>query len=68
MTNRILNVSTDVLLLTVLAAAWAITCEAKEPAHFVPANLGKAGNIPYPASSLDAGVVTLSVGWTRQVR
>ena len=60
-TNRILNVSTDVLLLAVLAAAWAITCEAKEPAHFVPANVSKAGNIPYPTSSLDAGVVTLSV-------
>ncbi len=34
---------------------------AKEPAHFVPANVRTAGNIPYPASSLDAGVVTLSV-------
>lgn len=60
-TKRILNVSIDVLLLTVLAVAWAITCEAKEPAHFVAADVSKAGNIPYLASSLDAGVVTLSV-------
>jgi hypothetical protein len=58
--KRIFNVSTSVLPMT-LAAAWAITCAAKEPAHFVPANVSKAGNIPYPASSLDAGVVTLSV-------
>ena len=40
--------------------AWAITSEAREP-HFVPANVSKAGNIPYPTSSLDAGVVTLAV-------
>jgi outer membrane biosynthesis protein TonB len=58
--KRIFNVSTSVLLM-MLAAAWAITCEAKESAHFIPANVSKAGNIPYPASSLDAGVVTLSV-------
>ena len=57
--NRIFSVSTR-LLLVMLTAAWATTCEAKEPAHFVPANVSKAGNIPYPASSLDAGVVTLS--------
>jgi len=57
--KRIFNVSASVLLM-MLAVAWAITCEAKEPAHFVPANVSKAGNIPYPASSLDAGVVTLS--------
>jgi outer membrane biosynthesis protein TonB len=48
------------LLLTMLGAAWAIPCPSKER-HFVPANLSKAGNIPYPTSSLDAGVVTLSV-------
>jgi hypothetical protein len=58
--KRIFNVSASVLPM-MLAAAWAITCEAKEPAHFVPANVSKAGNIPYPASSLEAGVVTLSV-------
>jgi len=58
--KRIFNGSTSVLLI-MLAVAWAITCEAKEPAHFIPANVSKAGNIPYPASSLDAGVVTLSV-------
>jgi hypothetical protein len=58
---RILSVSSGVLLLTMLAAAGAIICEAKETAHFVPANVSKAGSIPYPTSSLDAGVVTLSV-------
>jgi outer membrane biosynthesis protein TonB len=58
--KRIFNVSTSVLLI-ILAVAWATTCEAKEPVHFIPANVTKAGNIPYPASSLDAGVVTLSV-------
>jgi TonB family protein len=59
--KRILNVSNGVLLLTMLVAAWALTSEAKEPAHFVPASVSTAGDIPYPASSLDAGVVTLSV-------
>src|SRR5271170_1351426 len=58
--KRIFNSSTGVLLLTALAVASAITCDAKEP-HFVPANVSKAGNIPYPTSSLDAGVVTLAV-------
>jgi len=58
--KQIFSVSTSVPLI-ILAVAWAITCEAKEPAHFIPANASKAGNIPYPASSLDAGVVTLSV-------
>ncbi len=61
MIKRILNVSNGVLLLTMLVAAWALTSEAKEPAHFVPASVRTAGDIPYPASSLDAGVVTLSV-------
>ena len=59
--KRIFGVSASVLLM-LLTALWVTTCEGKEPAHFVPANVSKAGNIPYPASSLDAGVVTLSVG------
>lgn len=58
--KRIFSVSTS-LLLVMLTAAWVTRFEAKEPAHFVPANASKAGNIPYPASSMDAGVVTLSV-------
>ncbi|MGB2634145.1 MAG: energy transducer TonB [Candidatus Acidiferrum sp.] len=58
--KRIFNLSASVLL-AMLVMTCAITCEAKEPAHFVPANLSKAGDIPYPTSSLDAGVVTLSV-------
>jgi outer membrane biosynthesis protein TonB len=58
--KRIFSVATSVLLI-MLTAAWVTTFDAKEPAHFVPANVSKAGNIPYPASSLDAGVVTLSV-------
>lgn len=61
MIKRILNLSTGVLLLTMFAAVWALTSEAKKPAHFVPASVSKAGEIPYPANSLDAGVVTLSV-------
>ena len=61
MIKRILNLSTGVLLLTMFAAVWAHTSEAKKPAHFVPASVSKAGDIPYPANSLDAGVVTLSV-------
>ena len=59
--KRIVNVSVGGLMVAVLAAAWALTSEAKEPGHFVPASVSKAGDIPYPASSLDAGVVTLSV-------
>jgi TonB family protein len=58
--KRIVRVSIS-MLPTVLAALWAITCEAKEPKHFVPADVSKAGDIPYPTSRLDAGVVTLSV-------
>lgn len=61
MIKRILNLSTGVLLLTMFAAVWALTSEAKKPTHFVPASVSKAGDIPYPANSLDAGVVTLSV-------
>jgi TonB family protein len=59
--KRISDLSTGVLLLTMLFAACASTSEAKKPAHFVPASVSKAGDIPYPANSLDAGVVTLSV-------
>jgi outer membrane biosynthesis protein TonB len=58
--KQIFSISTS-LLLIMLTAAWVTTCKAKEPEHFVPANVNKAGNIPYPSSSLDAGVVTLAV-------
>jgi outer membrane biosynthesis protein TonB len=34
---------------------------AKDPPHFVAPHVLKAGPFPYPASSLDAGVVTLSI-------
>jgi outer membrane biosynthesis protein TonB len=44
-----------------LVATWTSTGEAKKPAHFVSASVSKAGDIPYPANSLDAGMVTLSV-------
>jgi periplasmic protein TonB len=47
--------------LSLLAAAWAAPCPAKKPAQFVPANLTAATDIPYPSTSLDAGVVTLSI-------
>jgi TonB family protein len=59
--KQIVKLFTGVLLLTMLVAAWTSTSEAKKPAHFVPASVSKAGDIPYPANSLDAGVVTLSV-------
>jgi hypothetical protein len=58
--KRAFDVSISMLPI-MLAAGWATTFEAKEAAHFIAANVSKAGNIPYPASSLDAGVVTLSV-------
>jgi TonB family protein len=60
-TKRILNVFTGVSLLMMLASSCGLRSEAKKPANFVPASVTKAGDIPYPASSLDAGVVTLSV-------
>jgi TonB family protein len=60
-TKRISKVSTGVVLLIMISAVWALTSEAKKSAHFVPASVTKAGDIPYPANSLDAGVVTLSV-------
>jgi len=59
--KRTLKVFTAALLPTMLAVACALTCKAQKPVHFVPANVTKAGDIPYPANSLDAGVVTLSV-------
>ncbi len=59
--KRTLSIFSSVLLFTIFAAAWALRSEAKKPANFVPASVSKAGDIPYPASSLDAGVVTLSV-------
>jgi outer membrane biosynthesis protein TonB len=59
--KRILNTYTSALLLTMLATVCASTSQAKKPEHFVPPSVSKAGDIPYPANSLDAGVVTLSV-------
>src|SRR5271167_3996001 len=59
--KQIVKVSIGVLLLTVFVAACASTSQAKKPELFVPASVSKAGDIPYPANSLDAGVVTLSV-------
>jgi outer membrane biosynthesis protein TonB len=56
--NRIFRLS---LSLSLLAAAWAAPSSAKKPAHFVPASISTAGDIPYPTASLDAGVVTLSI-------
>jgi hypothetical protein len=44
--KRIFNVSTGMFLPTMLAVAWAITCGAREPEHFVPANVANAGSIP----------------------
>lgn len=59
--KRTLNIFSSVLLFTIFAAACVLRSEAKKPANFVPASVSKAGDIPYPANSLDAGVVTLSV-------
>lgn len=59
--KRIWIVSTGALLPIMLGVVCALTSQAKKPEHFVPPSVSKAGNIPYPANSLDAGVVTLSV-------
>lgn len=59
--KRTLKLFSSLLLLAIFAAVLVLTTEAKKPAHFVPASVSKAGDISYPASSLDAGVVTLSV-------
>jgi TonB family protein len=53
--------SLALLLLVVSATSSGIATAAKEPPHFVAPNVLKAGPFPYPASSLDAGVVTLSI-------
>lgn len=49
------------LLLTIFASTTARTTAAAKERHFVSANVRLAGKIPYPASSVDAGFVTLSV-------
>jgi hypothetical protein len=48
-------------LLTMIILSSTTVRAAKEPLRFVPANVLTVGAIPYPASSLDAGVVTLSI-------
>ena len=48
-------------LLPIIVLALGTTNAAKEPPHFVPPNVLKVGPLPYPGSSLDAGVVTLSI-------
>ena len=58
--KRLLAVSI-LFLLTIFVIKSGIAKAAKEPPHFAPPNVLKAGPIPYPASSLDAGVVTLSI-------
>ncbi|HEY2119287.1 MAG TPA: energy transducer TonB [Candidatus Acidoferrum sp.] len=58
--KRLLAVSI-LFLLTIFVIKSGIASAAKEPPHFAPPNVLKAGPIPYPASSLDAGVVTLSI-------
>jgi TonB family protein len=59
-TKRIRSLSAAPLLLTMLVLGLPLESQAKDK-HFVPANVSQAGNIPYPTSSLEAGVVTLSV-------
>jgi TonB family protein len=56
--KRILSAFISLVLLIMFAMA--TTNSAKER-HFVPANVRTAGKIPYPASSVDAGFVTLSI-------
>ncbi|HEY1471100.1 MAG TPA: TonB family protein [Candidatus Acidoferrum sp.] len=51
---------TFISLVLLIVFAMATTNSAKER-HFVPANVRTAGKIPYPASSVDAGFVTLSI-------
>ncbi|HMD41492.1 MAG TPA: energy transducer TonB [Candidatus Acidoferrum sp.] len=59
--KRLLAAPPTLLLLTTIALGLGMAGAAKEPPHFVPPNVLKAGPLPYPASSLDAGVVTLSI-------
>jgi outer membrane biosynthesis protein TonB len=59
--NRIFAASLAPLLLVMSATFSGMVAAAKEPPHFVAPNVLKAGPFPYPASSLDAGVVTLSI-------
>jgi outer membrane biosynthesis protein TonB len=58
--KRLLAVSI-LFLLTIFVIKSGIANATKKPPHFIPPNVLKAGPIPYPASSLDAGVVTLSI-------
>jgi outer membrane biosynthesis protein TonB len=59
--KRMLAASLGLFLLTIFGAAVRLVTAAKEPPHFVAPNVIKAGAFPYPASSMDAGVVTLSI-------
>ncbi len=59
--KRYLAATFPLFLLTAIALCSATVKAAKEPPHFVPANVLTVGAIPYPATSLDAGVVTLSI-------
>jgi protein TonB len=59
--KRLLAASPTLFLLAILALTSATAIAAKEPPRFVPPNVLKAGPLPYPTSSLDAGVVTLSI-------
>jgi TonB family protein len=56
--KRILITFISLLLLMMFAMA---TTNAATERHFVPAKIRAAGKIPYPASSVDAGFVTLSI-------
>jgi hypothetical protein len=58
--KRYLVASLTLLLLPMILLVSTATL-GKEPPHFVPPNVLTTGTIPYPASSLDAGVVTLLI-------
>lgn len=59
--RHILNVAAWLLLTAVLVLAMARPAPANHPPHFTPPDVLTASDIPYPATTVAAGVVTLAV-------
>ena len=59
--KRYLAAVFPLFLLTTVVMTSTMARAGKEPPHFVPVNVLTVSAVPYPASSLDAGVVTLAI-------
>jgi hypothetical protein len=59
--RHILNVAAWLLFAAVLVLAMARPAPANHPQHFTPPDVLTASDIPYPATTVAAGVVTLAV-------